>query len=151
MNLSHEESDLHQFLTNFQVTALGQGDPIIGVNLLATMACTLSDLAPDDGTVVYPDGTPVRLGTSLLVTGAASAGRVGDEVLTEVGRRNKNLAAHLRNHLEWIDETQQKHGAMTPPDGPGPNAAEHRFADTQQNGSAPTSQTPQQAWSKAQG
>jgi hypothetical protein len=81
---------------NFDVTALGSGDPIVGFNLLATMACTLAHLAPDDGAVVHPDGSPARLGTSLLVLGSASAGRVVDEVITEVSRMQNNLTTHQK-------------------------------------------------------
>lgn len=42
---SQEQTDLQTFLKTFQVSALGQGDPIVGSNLLATMATTLANLA----------------------------------------------------------------------------------------------------------
>ena len=72
---------LHQLAATYQVAALGQGDPTLGFNLLATMAVVLADLAPTNGTVTTKDGGPARLGVNLLVTGSASAGLVLDEVL----------------------------------------------------------------------
>ena len=66
------------------------------------MAITLANLTPGENTVQTPDGTTARLGVNLLVTGSASAGAALDEVIIEVGRRQKNLKATLGKYLEWI-------------------------------------------------
>lgn len=115
-----DSAELTLLQKRFRVTALGGGDPIVGFNLLASMACTLANLAPDDGTVVHPDGSPARLGTSLLVFGSGSAGRVVDEVITEVCRRQNNLISHLRSYFELLDAIRNKPGCGLPPEGPGP-------------------------------
>jgi hypothetical protein len=116
---------------NFDVTALGSGDPIVGFNLLATMACTLAHLAPDDAAVVHPDGSPARLGTSLLVLGSASAGRVVDEVITEVSRIQNNLTTHLQGYFGWIEETQAKQSFPIHPTSSGIGASVELIAETQ--------------------
>ena len=78
MNKTTESAELQNLLTNFHAASLGEGAPNAGTNLLAAMAVTLANVAPD---------TPARVGTNLLVTGARSAGRLVEEVVTEVGQR----------------------------------------------------------------
>jgi hypothetical protein len=70
----------------------------IGINILASMAGVLADLAPDDGTILTRNNRPARLGVNLIISGSASPGRVVDEVITEVGRRQHNFAANLRHY-----------------------------------------------------
>lgn len=115
----------------FDVTGLGSGDPIVGFNLLATMACTLAHLAPDDGTVVYPDGSPARLGTSLLVFGSASSGRVVDEIITEVSRRQNNLISHLQGYFGWLDRIKENPGVSLHRPSPEMGASAELIAETQ--------------------
>lgn len=91
--------ELTPLLKNFQVAALGGGDPTAGCNLLAAMACTLANLAPDDGSIVHPDSSPARLGTSLLIHGSATSGRVVDEIITELSRKQDNLLQHMQSYL----------------------------------------------------
>jgi hypothetical protein len=91
--------ELTPLLKNFQVAALGGGDPTAGCNLLAAMACALANLAPDDGSIVHPDGSPARLGTSLLIHGSATSGCVVDEIVTELCRKQENLLQHLQSYL----------------------------------------------------
>jgi hypothetical protein len=91
--------ELTPLLKHFQVAALGGGDPTAGCNLLATMACTLANLAPDDGSIVHPDNSPARLGTSLLIHGSATSGWVVDEIITELCHKQDNLIQHLQSYL----------------------------------------------------
>jgi hypothetical protein len=91
--------ELTPLLRNFQVAALGGGDPTAGCNLLAAMACTLANLAPDDGSIVHPDSSPARLGTSLLVHGPTTSGQAVDEIITEICRKQENLLQHLQSYL----------------------------------------------------
>jgi hypothetical protein len=103
-----EAFELANLLQGLDVNSLGDGDPVVGVNLLACMACTLANLAPDDGTVTHPDGATARLGTSLWVMGSASTGRVVDEVVTEVNRRQNNLTTNTEDYIDWIREWKAK-------------------------------------------
>lgn len=91
--------ELSPLLKNFQLVALGGGDSTAGYNLLAAMACTLANLAPDDGSIVHPDGSPARLGTSLLIHGSATSGCVVDEIVTELCRKQENLLQHMQSYL----------------------------------------------------
>jgi hypothetical protein len=126
-----DAAELAALQKSFDVTALGSGDPIVGFNLLATMACTLSHLAPDDGAVVHPDGSPARLGTSLLVLGSASSGRVVDEVISEVSRMQNNLTTHLQGYFGWIEESQAKQSFPFHPTNPGTGASVGLISETQ--------------------
>ena len=126
-----ELKDLRNLLTTFQVEALGQGDIHIGINILASMAVVLADLAPDDGTILTRDNRPARLGVNLMISGSASTGRVVDEVITEVGRRQHNFAANLRHYIDLINRQRKKLGASLPPMGPRPDSLIADFAETQ--------------------
>jgi hypothetical protein len=111
-----DTAELATLLRSFDVTAPGSGDPIVGVNLLACMACTLANLAPDDGWAIHPDGSPARLGTSLLMMGSASTGRVVDEIITEVVRRQNNLIGHVASYFEHLERPKGTPGFPPPPE-----------------------------------
>lgn len=117
MNPLNEASDLSALQKAFGVTALGFGDPVVGFNVLGAMACTLANVAPDDGTVIDRGGRAARLGTSLLVHGGASAGRVVDEVINEVSRRQEKLNSFFRRYLtRWTKNKED-------PTSPSPSAS----------------------------
>lgn len=126
-----ETEALCDLFTTFQVEALGQGDPNLGANVLASMLGVLANLAPTDGTIVTTDGRPARLGVNLLISGSASSGQVLDEVITEVGRRQCNFAENLRHYLDCIKEQSEKPGATLPPMGAESNSLVDDFAETQ--------------------
>ncbi len=107
----NESADLAAILEHFDVLTLGDGDPIIGINVLAGMACTLANLIQDNEVVRMADGSPARLGTSLLITGSASTGKVVDEIITEVTQRQNNFSANLQAYTDWIEEIKGKPNA----------------------------------------
>lgn len=91
---------LNELMTQYEVATLGGLNTTIGFNMLASMACTLANLAPNDRcSITYPDKTPVRLGTSLLIMGGATSGYVVDEIVTEVCRLQDNLLHHLEHFI----------------------------------------------------
>lgn len=123
-----ESQNLRKLFFTFEVSGLGEGDTNSGANLLAAMSGAIANIAPAGDSVCHHDGTPARLGTSLLISGALSSGRIIDEVVTEVGRRQSNLAKHLRKHSEWIAAQASKPGASPPPTGPAGSAADDLLA-----------------------
>jgi hypothetical protein len=123
MNPQDEASELSALQDTFDVTALGSGDPVVGFNVLAAQACTLANLAPDDGTVIHKDGLVARLGTSLLVCGGASAGGVVDEIISEVIKRQANLTLHCQTYLGWRVENKENPNAIIPKNNSGADAA----------------------------
>lgn len=127
----NDSVELAKLLKNLDVTALSNGDPIVGLNLLACMACTLAHIAPDDGAVFHKDGSPARLGTSLLVFGSASAGRVVDEIVTEVSRRQNNLISHLEGYFGWADRIKEKQSVSLHPPSSEIGASVELIAETQ--------------------
>lgn len=129
---SHKtDPDLDELLTTFHAAQLGRGDIHTGANLLASMLGVLANLAPTDGTILTKDGRPARLGVNLLISGSASCGHVLDEVITEVGSRQRNLATNLHHYLEHIDEQSAKPGADLPPMGPVADSLVDIIAETQ--------------------
>lgn len=132
--MNHNDSnEIRRILNAFDARALGEGDEVAGANVLATMAGVLADLAPTDGTILTKEGTPARLGLNLLLTGPAITGRVVDEVLTEVNRRQSNLWHHLLRYAKLIEAQKQKVGASLPPMDPKRGAPEDRIGATQQD------------------
>lgn len=103
-----DTAELAKLLEHFDVTSLGDGDPTAGFNLLACMACTLAQLAPDNGMMVHKDGSYARLGTSLMVLGSASSGRVVDEIVTELNHIQNNLATNVESYFDWLAEIAAK-------------------------------------------
>ncbi len=144
---SQETQYLTQLLTTFRVADLGEGDINAGTNLLAIMAVTLANLAPADDSIILHSGTPARLGTSLLITGSVSSGRAGEEVITEVGRRQANLATRLRRYCDWVVEQASKPSLVTPPTGPGTDSADDLLGQVLGE-FAPLYDTSSQAWSR---
>jgi hypothetical protein len=126
-----DTAELASLLKNLDVTTLGSGDPIMGFNLLASMACTLANLAPDDGAVIHPDGSPARLGTSLLVFGSASSGRVVDEIITEMIRKQNNLILHLEGYFGWLDHIKKSPGYRADSRRPPAGASVEVISETQ--------------------
>ena len=124
-----EFPNLQKLLSTFEVSGLGEGDINSGANLLAAMSVALANIAPTGNSVCHPDGTPARLGTSLLISGALSSGRIIDEVITEVGRRQSNLTKHLRKYSEWIAAQAAKPGASLPPTGLAGSATDGLLAE----------------------
>ncbi|MBS0002844.1 MAG: hypothetical protein KFF45_07185 [Thioalkalivibrio sp.] len=146
--MTAKESDhLRQLLTTFDARSLGEGDEVAGANTLAAMACVLADLAPTDDTIRTRDGKPARVGVNLLVTGPASAGLVVDEVLLEVGRRQRNLWHHLVRYAECIEQQRRKPGASLPPTDPKAGSSENRVAETQYELEPPENTRPE-SWGK---
>jgi len=117
MNPPEEAAELALLQQQLGVTDLGDGDPIAGFNLLAAMACTLANVAPDDGSVIDSAGRPARLGTSLLVLGAAGVGRIVDGVVCEVGRLQSNFTHHQALFTAWLENRQKTPGVSLPQSG----------------------------------
>lgn len=139
MNPPDEAAALSALQHSFDVTALGSGDPVVGFNVLGAFACTLANLAPDDGSVTHKDGHVARLGTSLLVHGGGSAGQVVDEVISEVSKRQAKLMQLFQEYQKWRIENKGNPtiNAMLPKNGSGDDAvnlflntlgADQRFA-----------------------
>ena len=122
---------LDELLATFNASHLGEGDTNTGANVLGAMLGVLANLAPTDGTILTRDGRPARLGVNLLISGSSSCGRVLDEVIAEVGHRQRNLATNLSRYLDCINEQKQKPGASLPPTGPGVDSLVEAIAMTQ--------------------
>ena len=125
---------LNHFLSSFGATSLGEGDPVAGANLLATMACTLANIARPGSGVVTEEGRRMRVGTSLLVSGPLSSSLVADDLITELRIRQNNLTDHLRRLFADKLEDAGKKGMKTRefPAGPRTNESENALLDLQQ-------------------
>jgi len=127
---------LQQLLTTFCVSDLGDGDVHQGINTLTAMAISLANLAPDYGFVLDPKGRQTRLGTNLLITGAASAGAVSDEITTEIGLRQSKLHTALQRYQDWIRKEQENRKVSSLPQGEVTTGTENILANIfQGNGS----------------
>lgn len=95
-----ENHSLQRLLTSFNVTDLGEGDPVIGCNLLATMAVTLGNLSQPGSGLMSPDGRLLPVSCNLLAAGSLLNSLVIDEVVTPVGRCQDNLLGQLTRLLK---------------------------------------------------
>jgi len=124
---------LEELLTTFDVVDLGDGDTIVGANTLATMCCVLAGVARPESGILTKEGRTQRIGTSLLISGSASVGRIADEVLLELGHRQNNYCQHILKESEWREDLRVKPGMAAPPDDPQPNASENLFSSLHRN------------------
>jgi hypothetical protein len=96
---------LEKFFTTFNITELG--DPVVGANTLAAMCGVLAGVSRAGSGIRTFQGRHLRIGTSFLVSGSASVGRVVDEVLLEVGLRQNHFARHLQRDLQWTEHLRR--------------------------------------------
>ncbi|QTN31215.1 hypothetical protein HZ994_02345 [Akkermansiaceae bacterium] len=95
-----DNHSLQRLLSAFNVTDLGEGDPITGCNLLATMAVTLGNLSQPGSGLRSTDGRLLPVSCNLLATGSLLGSLVIDEVVTPVGRCQDNLLGQLTRLLK---------------------------------------------------
>ena len=88
-------ADLASLLESFQVTSLGDGNPVAGSNMLAAMAIGLANLARPGSCLVAPDGRRMEVGCHLLATGPLVSGAVLEEVVRPVNDCQNNLLGQL--------------------------------------------------------
>ncbi len=120
---------LETLCQKYYVEDLGFGDSNQGINALVGMAITLANLAPEGSSVRTQDGSIARLGVNLLVTGSASASAISDEVVIEVGSRQKNIRETFINYQKWAHRVSEKPGATPVPLGKSSNAPVNALAE----------------------
>ena len=96
----NEEKNLAHLMGVYGVTDLGEGDPVVGANLLAAMAITLGDLARRGSGIKVGHNRVIPVGCNLLVCGARSTQLVVDEITTMVARAQSNIFGQIRNLAE---------------------------------------------------
>ncbi len=108
--LSSTESpdSLTEFLKPFPIADLGQGDPVVGCNLLTAMAVTLADLAPDDGSVHDAKNLPVRLGPACWSPDPRAPATWRTRCSPKCSRRQNNLNAHLIRYRQMEDAGREQ-------------------------------------------
>lgn len=102
---SHKTKDFH---TVFDVHALGEGDPVAGTNLLATMACAIANVAPPDSGLLGNDDSRQAVGMSLTVSGGHSSSLALEKVIRPLSVRQNNFNAHLLRTIRESEETTGK-------------------------------------------
>ena len=103
------ESDcLRQLLTAFDARALGEGDEVAGLNVLAAMAIILANIARPGSGICTPDGQLIRVGCNLLASGPLVTNMILDEVVTPVACCQNNLLAQLTRLLKAEKQQSRK-------------------------------------------
>jgi len=106
---SPDNAALSTLLRVFQVDALGDGQPDVGVNQLAAMAITLANLARPGSGIVTPEGRLLQIGTNLLTTGPMVTGAIIDEVVSPTRRCQDNLLSQLSRLLKENQAEDARH------------------------------------------
>jgi hypothetical protein len=102
---------LEKFFTTFDITEFG--DPVAGVNTMAAICGVLAGVSRAGSGIRTFQDRHLRIGTSFLVSGSASVGRVVDEVLLEVGLRQNHFARHLHRDLQWTEHLKRNFAKRT--------------------------------------
>ena len=97
--MSPEDSrHLNNLLKNFEAERLGEGDAVVGANVLAAMGVSLANIQrPGSGLTTWL-GDTMAAGTSLYISGAHSCSHISGKVLNGLASRQNNLIARL---LKW--------------------------------------------------
>ena len=95
-----ESDKLRHLFTAFDVRALGEGDEVAGLNVLAAAALSLANLASPGSGIQTPGGRLIRVGCNLLASGPLVTSMILDEVITPIARCQNNLLAQLTRLLE---------------------------------------------------
>ncbi|BDS05351.1 hypothetical protein NT6N_03910 [Oceaniferula spumae] len=90
-----DQHKLIHFLRTFDAVGLGEGDINAGVNTLASMLCTLSNIARPGSGILSDDKKVSHVGCNILVSGPLSSSLVTDDVLEPLRIRQNNLTAQL--------------------------------------------------------
>lgn len=77
--LSAHTQYLHELLTTFGAARLGEGDPVAGANLLATMACSIANIQRHGSGLKAPDGETLAVGTSLMVSASLTTSLISEK------------------------------------------------------------------------
>lgn len=103
--------ELTQFLNTFDAIGLGEGDINAGVHTLATMLCTLANVARPGSGILSPDKKITPVGTNLLASGSLSSSIITDDVLNPLRLNQNNLTAQL----ERVRSMKEKQDQAGPP------------------------------------
>lgn len=90
-----DSSELRHLLTSFDVQSLGEGDEVMGMNLLAAMAVTLANIARPGIGLMLPDERIIPVGCDLLASGPLLSPMTLDNVVAPVARSQANLLGQL--------------------------------------------------------
>ena len=118
-----DSAQLTSLRATFDACGLGDGDPVIGTNVLVAMAVTLANVSRTGSGIATPGSGRLRAGGSLLTSGGNTSSLVRDKVIEELAIRQNNLLSQLRRLLsdKIADAKRQGLKAAEFPEGPNPN------------------------------
>ncbi len=94
--MSPEDSrHLNNLLKNFEAERLGEGDAVVGANVLAAMGVSLANIQrPGSGLTTWL-GDTMAVGSSILVSGSYSTSLISEKILSGLAMRQNNLTARF--------------------------------------------------------
>lgn len=85
----------NNLLKNFEAERLGEGDAVVGANVLAAMAVSLANIQrPGSGLTTWL-GDTMAVGSSILVSGSYSTSLISEKILSGLAMRQNNLTARF--------------------------------------------------------
>lgn len=91
------ESPLETFLAKFDISTLGDGDRIAGVNGLFAALCATANIAPPGSGILTKEGKLLEVGCNLAISGISTPDIVKESVLNPLFRLQENHNSHLRH------------------------------------------------------
>ncbi|MDB4544813.1 hypothetical protein N9Z83_02610 [Akkermansiaceae bacterium] len=104
--------NFNAFLSAFNLTDLGEGNPNTGANILAVMACNLAAISRPGSGIYDRTEKLYPVGSSILVSDPHSSCMVSDVLMDDLAERQNNYNSHLRRKLENLVDAQ-KDGSPT--------------------------------------
>lgn len=132
---------LETFLSQFDLTDLGDGNRVAGVNVLAACLYSVANLSPPGSGILSKNERAFEFGTNLVVSGGLSSSLYQDLVGAQLARQQDNYNAHIKNYLMAADQDRKSPHPRPWSSHPEPEMApsQDTFFGLQQKGHLPAS------------
>lgn len=88
-------------METFDVKRLGEGDPLLGLNLLVVMAVTLGNLARPGSGILTDSGKIIPVGCNLIANGPRITQLIIDEVTSHLSKAQAKILRHAARYERW--------------------------------------------------
>ena len=95
-------------LSSFNIVALGEGDPVAGLNTLVAWACSLANVSYPGSGLITKDERILEVGCNLWISGSLTNALIHETVVNPLAHFQSSLNSHTRRYLELDAFEKQK-------------------------------------------
>lgn len=99
---------LESFLSQFNLTDLGDGDHVAGANSLAATLCSIANLSRPGSFIAGKNERAFEIGANLVVSGGLSSSLCSEHIGSPLAQYQDSLESHMRGFLRAAEVDQEK-------------------------------------------